>query len=382
MKKFRLRQEDKSMPAILSVSTEIPPYTIAQEETEAIVRELFRESFTDIDRMMKIFGNSQIERRNFVVPKEWFEKDHSFEEKNDLYIKEAVRLGCGAIRTCLAPSEFLTEAVPFEDIDAIILVSSSGFSTPTIDAKIMNELPFSPHTKRIPIWGLGCAGGAVGMSRAYEYCRAYPDAKVLVVCIELCSITFQRNDTRKSNLVGTSLFADGVACALVTGDEAVNTGKPKLPALPTIHGTQSTLMPDSEDVMGWDIKNSGLHVIFSRDIPSIIRDWLRPNVETFLAQQELKHEDIHYFVAHPGGRKVLEAYETALNYSEQMTEIPRQVLTNNGNMSSPTVLYVLKDIMLQQPSAGSQGIMTALGPGFSSELLHLIWEGSPCSSGH
>ncbi|WP_026691249.1 type III polyketide synthase [Alteribacter aurantiacus] len=370
------------MPAILSVSTEIPPYTIAQEETEAIVKELFRESFTDIDRMMKIFGNGQIDSRNFVVPKEWFEKDHSFEEKNELYIKEAVRLGVNAIQTCLKPSEFLQEEVSCEEIDAIILISSSGFATPTIDAKIMNELPFSPHTKRIPIWGLGCAGGAVGVSRAYEYCRAYPEAKVLVVCIELCSITFQRNDTRKSNLVGTSLFADGVACALVTGDEAMNTGKPRLPAIPTILGTQSTLMPDSEDVMGWDVKNSGLHVIFSRDIPGIIREWLRPNVETFLEQRNLKHEDIHYFVAHPGGRKVLEAYETALNYSEQMTEIPRRVLTNNGNMSSPTVLYVLKETMLEQPSPGSQGIMTALGPGFSSELLHLKWEGTSCSSGH
>ncbi|TMW71095.1 type III polyketide synthase [Alteribacter natronophilus] len=365
------------MPVIRSVSTEVPPYTIEQSETEAIVRELFKESFPNIDRMMSIFENGQISRRNFIVPKEWFATEHTLEEKNDLYIAESIRLGVNAVSKCLEPNEFHTAPVPYSEIDAIILVSSSGFATPTLDARIMNELPFSPHTKRIPIWGLGCAGGAAGMSRAYEYCLAYPEAKVLVLCIELCSITFQRNDTRKSNLVGTSLFADGVACALVTGDEAeLSAGESKLEALPSILGTQSTLMPQSEDVMGWDVKDTGLHVIFSRDIPTVIREWLRPNVETFLEKRGLRQEDIDHFVAHPGGRKVLEAYEASLGYSEQMTEIPRRVLNENGNMSSPTVLYVLKETMLQQPAAGSQGIMTALGPGFSSEMLHVKWEGN------
>ncbi|WP_096438861.1 type III polyketide synthase [Alteribacter populi] len=362
------------MPRVLSISTEVPPHTVEQNETEAIVKEMFRESFTDIDRLMKIFGNGQIQRRNFVVPKEWFAEDHSFEEKNDLYIKEAVHLGTEAVRTCLAPNEFLNEAIDYNDIDAIIYVSSSGLATPTIDARIINQLPFSPHIKRIPLWGLGCAGGAAGVSRAYEYCRAYPDAKVLVLCVELCSITFQRNDIRKSNLVGTSLFADGVACALVVGDNVETENNQALPAIPHILGTQSTLMKDSEDVMGWDVKNEGLHVIFSRDIPSIIKEWLRPNVDMFLEQQGLTKEDIAHFVAHPGGKKVLEAYETAMNYSKQMTEIPRTVLENHGNMSAPTVLYVLKETMLQRPESGSQGIMTALGPGFCSEILHLKWE--------
>ena len=360
------------MPAILSVSTEVPAYKITQKETEAVVRELFKDSFQDIDRMLRIFNNGQIESRNFVVPMEWFEKDHSFEEKNNLYVEESVKLGKEAVKKCLQDG-MLSRVVHEEEIDAMFFVSSSGLATPTIDARIMNQMSFSPHVKRVPLWGLGCAGGGAGISRAYEYCLAYPEAKVLVLCIELCSITFQRNDTRKSNLVGTSLFADGVACALIAGDEAVKKEHLHKSTIPFIKGTQSTLMPDSEDVMGWDINNDGLQVIFSRDIPSIILDWLKPNVEKFLMKQEINFNDIKHFVAHPGGRKVLEAYEKALGYTSEMTEIPRRILMNHGNMSSPTILYVLKEFMKENPEDGEVGLMASLGPGFSSELLHIEW---------
>ncbi|MBU9721235.1 MULTISPECIES: type III polyketide synthase [Bacillaceae] len=361
------------MPAIVSVSTEIPPYTIDQKDTENVVRELFKEPFQDIDRLLKIFDNGQIEKRNFVVPKEWFEQDHSFKEKNDLYIQESVNLGVEAVQTCLGNKEFLQKMLDPADIDAIFYISSSGLSTPTVDAKIMNVLPFSPNTKRIPIWGLGCAGGGAGIARAYEYCMAYPNAKVLVLCSELCSLTFQRNDVRKSNLVGTSLFADGVACALVVGDDVLKKDSLAKGALPFIKGVQSTLMPQSEDVMGWDVTNEGLQVIFSRDIPNVIKEWLKPNVEQFLEKQGIELRDIKHFVAHPGGKKVLEAYEQALDFTPEMTDIPRQVLKENGNMSSPTVLYVLKKFMESAPEDGDIGLMTTLGPGFSSELIQLKW---------
>ncbi|WP_078592565.1 type III polyketide synthase [Evansella clarkii] len=366
--------EEKNMPAILSVSTEVPEFKISQRETEAVVRELFKDSFQDIDRLLRIFNNGQIESRNFVVPKEWFENDHSFEEKNNLYIEKSVELGKEAIIKCLQNENHLNKRFEEEEIDAVFFVSSSGLATPTIDARIMNKMSFSPHVKRVPLWGLGCAGGGAGLSRAYEYCLAYPSAKVLVLCIELCSITFQRNDTRKSNLVGTSLFADGVACALLAGDEVVKEEQLHKGPVPFITGTQSTLMPDSEDVMGWDINNEGMQVIFSRDIPSIIQDWLKPNVEKFLEKQGVNFSDITHFVAHPGGKKVLEAYEKALGYTSEKTDISRKVLKNHGNMSSPTVLYVLKEFMDGEIQTGDNGLMAALGPGFSSELLHLEWK--------
>ncbi|MED1602804.1 type III polyketide synthase [Alkalihalophilus marmarensis] len=363
------------MPSIISISTNAPPNTLNQDTTTEFARELFGESFQDIERLLTVFANGQIDERQFAVPMDWFKEDHSLKEKNDLYIELATKYGAEGIKKCLSNRLFLKEDVDVGDIEAIILVSSSGMATPSIDARIMNVLPFSAHTKRIPIWGLGCAGGAAGISRAYEYCRAYPESNVLVVCIELCSLTFQRNDRSKSNLVGTSLFADGIACALVSGDHSSMINKCAKSVRPVIRETMSTLMPDSEEVMGWDVRDTGLHVIFSRDIPSIIKKWLKPNVDEFLFRNKLESGQIDAFVAHPGGKKVLEAYEETLSIPESMTAVSREVLKKHGNMSSPTVLYVLEEFMKKEMNPGSYGLMAALGPGFCSELVLLQWEG-------
>jgi alkylresorcinol/alkylpyrone synthase len=361
------------MTHILSVGTCTPPHRISQKEALEFARDLFCDSFPNIDRLLNVFHNGQIESRYFSVPLDWFKTKHSLQEKNDLYIKLAVELGIESIRQCLQNSPFLRKPVDDKEIDAIFFVSTTGFSTPSIEAKIMNERPFSPHTKRIPIWGLGCAGGAAGLSRAHEYCLAYPDANVLVVAEELCSLTFQPGDLSKSNLVGTSLFADGAACALLVGDESPLIERSILMSRPVVRGTQSTLMPNSEEVMGWDIQDEGLYVVFSKSIPKIIEDWLKPNVEEFLTSHELGTEDIAHFVAHPGGRKVLEAYEKSLSFPQAMTDLSRDILRKFGNMSSPTVLYVLKEHMKKPTPDGDYGLAASLGPGFSSELLLLQW---------
>ncbi|WP_209124773.1 type III polyketide synthase [Alkalihalobacillus sp. BA299] len=358
------------MPSILSVSTYNPPHTLPQGMTTEFAKELFTEDFQDIDRLLRAFQNGQIQQRNFAVPISWFDKDHSLGERNDLYIKLATEYGVKVIQRCLANLEFLIEPVDCSEIEAIFFVSSSGLSTPSIEARIMNHLPFSPRTKRIPIWGLGCAGGAAGISRAYEYCLAFPHAKVLVLCIELCSLTFQRNDRTKSNLIGTSLFGDGAACVMVGGEESQNPGKD---LKPFVRGTHSCLMPNSEEVMGWDVKDSGLFVVFSRDIPTIVRNWLKPVVDEFLAQYELNIKDITHFIAHPGGKKVLDAYEDTLHINSDMTRHSRNVLKEHGNMSSPTVFYVLKEIMGIETKAGGLGLIGALGPGFCSELILVEW---------
>jgi alkylresorcinol/alkylpyrone synthase len=362
------------MPSIVSVSTYEPPYPLNQQTTTEFARELFADSYDDIERLLKVFANGQIEERQFSVPMNWFEYDHSLQEKNDLYIELATSFCVEAIQKCLYNQVFLKEKIEEKDVDAIILVSSSGMATPSLDARIMNHLPFSPHTKRIPLWGLGCAGGAAGVSRAYEYCKAFPNENALVVCVELCSLTFQRNDHSKSNLVGTSLFADGVACAFVIGDKSELSTKVKKEILPSILASQSTLMPHSEDVMGWDIKDSGLHVVFSRDIPTIIKDWLGPNVTNFLEKNQIRMKEITSFIAHPGGKKVIEAYVETLKLDEAMTNVSKEVLRHHGNMSSPTVLYVLERFMLQNHSDSELGLMAALGPGFCSELVLLQWK--------
>ncbi|WP_100406187.1 type III polyketide synthase [Bacillus solitudinis] len=362
------------MPSIISVGTYSPPYELTQEMTTEFARELFSESFQDIERLLSVFVNGEIEKRHFAVPLNWFRENHTLKERNDLYIERATTYGVEAIKDCLRSSLFLNEEVNVKEIDAIILVSSTGFSTPSLEARIMNILPFKTTTKRIPLWGLGCAGGASALSRAFEYCQAYRGANVLVLCIELCSLTFQQEDRTKSNLIGTSLFADGVACALVSGEQSNLIHISKQSVRPVIKATQSVLLPHSESVMGWNVNDNGLNVVFSRDIPSLIQEWLKPHVEDFLNDHQLNLEQIESFVAHPGGKKVLQAYEYALGFSKEDMEIPKQILQHYGNMSSPTVLYVLKQFMLEQQKTNNIGLVVALGPGFSLEQAIIKWE--------
>ncbi|KGR75575.1 type III polyketide synthase [Ureibacillus sinduriensis] len=358
------------MPKISSISTYNPPYKLEQKNIEQLTKELFTDNIPQLERLLRVFENGEIKQRHFCVPLEWHKSEHSFEERNNLYIDLAVDYGATAIKSCLSNPIFLDEPLSPKEIDMIIFVSSTGISTPSIDARIMNKIEFSDRMKRIPLWGLGCAGGAAGISRAFDYCLAHPDAKVLVVCVELCSLTFQPNDFSKSNLVGASLFADGVSCLLICGDDVPT--KSRMP-MPYIVNTASKWMPDSEDVMGWDLKNDGLHVIFSRDIPTVISKWLGPFIDAFLEEQNLSKEQINHLVAHPGGKKVLAAYEETLNMTEQHTAISREVLRYNGNMSSPTVHYVLEQFMLKEAKSDTYGLLLALGPGFSGEALLLQW---------
>ena len=361
------------MPTIISIAEAIPPFEIKQAQVSEFANELFSESFKDIDRLLRAFQNGQIEKRHFVKNIDWFKEEHSFGDKNNAYIDAAVTLGMEAIEKCLTNPLFLKRNIPYEEIDAIFFISSTGISTPSIEARIMNQLPFNMHAKRIPIWGLGCAGGASGLSRANEYCLAFPAAKVIVLSVELCSLTFQRNDLSKSNLIGTSLFADGIACVLVCGDAVPIDDIRRCAASPSITATQSTLMPDSLDIMGWALKERGLYVIFSRDIPHIIEDWLKPNVSDFLEQNKIELNQVNHFIAHPGGKKVLDAYIKSLGLPPDMIEVSNEVLKQYGNMSSATIFYVLKRFMAQDIHKGELGLCTALGPGFSSELLILRW---------
>lgn len=363
------------MAYLVSVGLSLPKHELDQTKTAEFARDMFQGAFKDIDRLLKVFGNGGIQKRQFAEPLQWYKEDHTFSEKNSTFIKHAVHHGIDAVKNCLKETAFLKKPVDYEDIDAIFYISSTGMSTPSIEAKIMNQLPFREDVKRVPIWGLGCAGGAAGLSRAFEYCKAFPDAKVLVLAAELCSLTFQKDDASKSNLIGTSLFADGIACALLTGNEGIKTISSALQNLPNIKGTRSSFMKNSEDIMGWDIRDNGLYVIFSRDIPTVISEWLKPNAEVFLQDFGLSLADISHFMAHPGGKKVLLAYEQSLGFGKEALQESHDVLQNHGNMSSVTVLYVIREFLKkQQRKPGEMGIAGALGPGFSSELLLVEWE--------
>jgi alkylresorcinol/alkylpyrone synthase len=358
LKKSKAKLHHRRFSRIRSVGTAVPRHRIGQQVAQQFCRALFHETFPDIDRLLPVFSNSLVENRYFSVPEEWFETDHSFAEKNRHYIETALELGAAAISSCLRNADLTPQ-----DIDHLFFVSTTGLATPSIDAHLINILKLRPNVRRTPIWGLGCAGGVAGLSRAYEYTVAFPRERALVLALELCGLTFQRNDLSKSNLVATSLFGDGAAAVLVSGAETGDAG-------PRILASRSTLWHESLDVMGWDINDRGLKVLFSRDIPSIVRSLALPALLEFLAAQGLGLDDLGHIIAHPGGAKVIEAYEQALGLTDGKMDRARAILRKYGNMSSPTVLFVLEDYVRAQTMRPDEyGLITALGPGFSAEMM-------------
>lgn len=352
-----------AMPRIEAVATVVPPYVVHQEESMTLARQFFQEAFDDIDRLLGVFAHSQIQKRHFCMPIDWFSEDRGFAEKNQLYVEHAEALAVDAVSRCLDKA-----AVAAESIDCLMFVSSTGIATPSMDSRLVNRLGLRPDITRVPLWGLGCAGGAMGLSRACEYARAYPQRRVLLVSVELCGLTFIRQDMSKSNLVATCLFGDGAAAVLVDGDEVpLSSHGPKL----NFCGSRTTTWPDTLDVMGWELTEPGLRVIFSRDIPTLIKQSMKENVVNFLQPLDSSIEELRHFIFHPGGAKVLTAYQQSLGISPEATRLSEEVLYNYGNMSSPTVLFVLEKTMEQHWEVGDRGLMAALGPGFSSELLLL-----------
>jgi len=346
-----------SIPRVTTVATAVPPFSVAQDQVRTFARSLFGGVMPEIERMLEVFGNAGIDERHFSVPPEWFDRSWSFGEKNEVYGRAALDLAAQAAGRCLERA-----GLGPRDVDHVLFISTTGLSTPSIDAHLLNRMGFRTDVRRTPIWGLGCAGGAAGLSRAADFARARPKERILLIALELCGLTFQRNDVRRSNLVGTALFADGAAAALVNGSGEG----------PEVLDSRSVTWPDSLDVMGWEVNDEGLRVVFSRDIPSIVSELVRPAVVSFLGDHGLDLSDVRHLVAHPGGPKVMAAYRDSLGLSDHAMRHAREVLRTNGNMSSPTVLFVLERFLGDATvRRGDLGLLTALGPGFSTELVLL-----------
>ncbi|HYM81690.1 MAG TPA: 3-oxoacyl-[acyl-carrier-protein] synthase III C-terminal domain-containing protein [Candidatus Limnocylindria bacterium] len=353
-------------PRLVALATAVPPEVVRQEDARTLIAHLFADAIGPDMRLIEVFDHAEISTRHVCMPLEWFASDHDFAEKNGLYLEHAVRLAAEATRRVLDRAGLAPR-----DVDHLVYVSSTGLATPSVDAHLANLLGLRSDVRRTPIWGLGCAGGAVGLSRARDFALAQPSARILLIALELCSLTFQRNDLSKRNLVATSLFADGAAAALIAGADAESpraNGHRKLDVL----DSQSTLWPDTLDVMGWNVDGRGLHVVFSRDIPSIVRDRVRPSLLAFLEANRLELETLDHLVAHPGGAKVLRAYGETLGLPAPALRHARQVLRDYGNMSSPTCLFVLERFLESGDiAAGHTAVVAALGPGFSSEYVLL-----------
>jgi alkylresorcinol/alkylpyrone synthase len=352
------------MPRIAAVATAVPPYTVTQDEARTFADSYFRPHRDDIDRLLPVFNHAGIDARHLCMPIDWLRTPRSFEEKNALYIEWSTRLAGEVITSCAEKAK-----VALGDLDQIIFVSTTGLATPSIDSRLLNTLDLSPHIVRTPIWGLGCAGGAAGLALAYRLAKADPHARIMMVAVELCSLTFHGGDFSKSNLIATALFADGAAAILVTGDDFPVTAPTTQPA---IVAAQSTTWPDSLDVMGWNFDSVGMQVVFAQSIPQLVREKVRDNIDHFLADQDRSLNEITHLIAHPGGAKVITAYETALALENAAMDPARAVLRQFGNMSSPTVLFVLENVLRHATiTEGDYGLLTALGPGFSAENVLL-----------
>lgn len=349
------------MPIIASVATAVPPHKISQQRVREYAGAAFSSSIPDVDRYLTVFDHSEIDTRYLSAPEEWFLQldGHSFGEANDRFIDVACKLGEDAARQCMEQA-----GVTAADIDHLIYVSTTGLAAPSIDARLITLLGMGRHTRRTPIWGLGCAGGLGGLERAQEYVRAYPTHRCLLVTVELCTLTMQFNDRSKRNLVALSLFGDGAAAVLVEGDQVAKPAEG-----PRIIDTRSTLFPDSLDLMGWDIVDDGFRVIFGTRIPSVVTQHYADLAAEFLALHQLTPADITHHIYHPGGAKVLRAYETALKLEPNALQHSRAVLRDYGNMSSATVLFVLERFLQHNTiKPGERGLLCVFGPGFSAEM--------------
>ena len=346
------------MPKICSVQTSVPEYKLSQTDAREYTRRFFTGKVSSLDRLLTVFDHAGIETRYFSVPPGWHEHHPTIEEKNKTYITAATDLCADASRRLMAQHNLGPH-----DIDYIIYINTTGLATPSIDARLINVLSLRHDIHRTPIWGLGCAGGAAGLSHAYHYAIGHPDHRILLVAAELCGLTFMPDDTSKSNIVATALFGEGAAAVLICGDAVDCDGL-------NIISTQSNFYPDSLDVMGWNIISQGMQVVFDRRIPDIVAQNSKEDLTAFLRQNSLTLEDIDQFLFHPGGIKVVEAYEQALQPKDGQMILVRETLRDFGNMSSVTVLFVLERYLSKfGVNREGYGLISALGPGFCSESL-------------
>lgn len=342
------------VPRLVSLATAVPPFDLPQDEVADIAADTFS-SKSGAFPLRQVFENSGIDVRHSCVPLAWYEEEHGPAERNAVYLRGATDLLQDAAERALEEAGLAPD-----EIDVLVTISSTGIATPSLDALLVERMPFRPDVERLPVFGLGCAGGVLGLARAAALAQAAPDKRVLLLVVELCALTFRKGDRSKSNMVATALFGDGAAAAVVSC-------RPEYADRPRLGPWGEHKWPESLDVMGWDVADDGLKVVFSRDIPTLVREDLRPVVDAFLVKHGLTLDGFDGFVCHPGGAKVIEALEGCFELDEGALWSAREVLRAHGNMSAPTVLFVLRAAL--DAKVGGPQLMTTLGPGFTAGLM-------------
>lgn len=351
-------------PWIQSVARAVPTTWLPQAELSSALCDLWGEGRPTFNRgrVDQLHASVQVRGRHLAIPKEEYRVLDSFEKRNRVWVREALKLGEEAVRGAVRSA-----GLQLTDIDVLCFTTITGLATPSIDARLVNALGLRPDVKRMPLFGLGCVAGVAGTARVSDALRAFPGQTAVLLSVELCSLTVQREDISVANFIAAGLFGDGAAAAVIRGGDHLGTG-------PRVLATESVFYPDTEGVMGWDFKDSGFNIVLSADVPTMVKKHLRGNVDGFLAKHGLTRGDMKHFVAHTGGPKVLEAFEEALELPPEALARSWESLRSVGNLSSASVLFVMADLLESKTAKpGDYGLMVAMGPGFCSELVLLRW---------
>ncbi|NUS14708.1 MAG: type III polyketide synthase [Streptomyces sp.] len=356
------------MTRIGAVHTALPPYRYEQYEiTEALASmapgPAGRGGGTGGHGVLeRVHGAAGVRTRRLALPLERYAELTGFGEANDCFIEVAQELGEQALSGALAAA-----GVAAEEVDLVISTSVTGIAAPSIEARLAGRVGLRPDVKRLPVFGLGCAGGAAGLARLHDYLEARPRAVAVLLSVELCSLTLQRADTSAANAVAGALFGDGAAAVVAVGRDRAASG-------PEVVAGRSRLYPDTERLLGWDIGGDGFRIVLGGELPGLVRRHVGPEVEDFLAGHGLKPRDVTGWVCHPGGPKVLEAVREVLGLPARALEASWRSLAEVGNLSSASVLHILHDVLAgERPLPGTPGLLMAMGPGFCSELVLLRW---------
>jgi alkylresorcinol/alkylpyrone synthase len=349
-------------PSIVAVGTALPPHYADQETLIAAFRRAWGKQHFNVERLEELHRAVGVGGRHLALPIDEYPRLAGFAAANAAWGRIALDVGAAAIRAALDRAGLAPR-----DVDHVFFVTVTGLATPSTDARLVNRLSMRDDVKRTPIFGLGCVAGAAGIARAADYLRGFPGEVALLVSVELCSLTLQRDDFSVANIIASGLFGDGAAAVVLAGAERPARG-------PKVVATRSFFYRDTEDVMGWDIVDGGFKVVLSARVPEVIRAHLADDVDRFLAAHDLDRSRIRHFIAHTGGPKVLRAFEESLSLPEGALERSWHSLKTVGNLSSASVLFVAEDLLSSGVARpGDYGLLAAMGPGFCAELVLLRW---------